>query len=139
MLQKRLRREFKNRPHEFNDELNHVTFDYQGDCIVAHLSPDYPFKPPTTLFINGVEMSHAYFYDRPKAVKKELGFTDCCHMCQSFLCSDNWSPCITLHDVAEQMVEYRRTVLQAHYNVYIRKSGMLPLLDVHVNRVLDFI
>jgi hypothetical protein len=141
MIHRRLRREFdkKRCKYELDDETSRIAFEYRGQRIIAHLPSDYPFKAPTALFINGVEMTHEYFYQRPPAVMKELRFSGCCYMCQSCLCSDNWSPSLTLHDVVEQMLRYRAAVLQAHYNVYIRESGMLPLPEVTVNQVLDFI
>lgn len=141
MFHRRLRSEFdrQGRTYELNEETSRISFEYRGQRIVAHLSPDYPFKAPKALFINGIKMTHEYFYQRPLEVMKELGFSGCCYMCQSFLCSDNWSPSVTLHDVVEQMLRYRAAILKAHYNVYIRKSGMLPLPEVAVNQVLDFL
>lgn len=138
MSSRRLRREFKDRPYEIIDT-RRVTFEHRGHRIVAHLSPDYPFKAPTTLFIDGVEMTHAYFNDRPKAVMDELSMSGCCYMCRSYLCSDNWSPSLTLDNVVNQMLGYQRAIRQAHYSVYVRKSGMLPLPDDTVNQVLDFL
>ena len=142
MLARRLSREFRDRDYELsepNPSIKRIEFEHREHRIVANISVDYPFKPPRALFINGVKMTHEYFYCRPRAVMKELRYSGCCYMCQSFLCSDNWSPSLTLNDVVEQMLKYRAAILQAHYNVYIRKSGFLPLPDVVVDKVLDFL
>lgn len=141
MLTRRLRREFKERSYQLVETplTTRILFDHQEHRIIMDLPPDYPFKVPTSLFINGVKMNHRYFYDRPKAVIDELSLHGCCFMCQSFLCGDNWSPSRTLDHIVCQMIEYRASILQAHYNVYIRTSSMLPLPDDLVDKTLDYL
>lgn len=145
MLTHRLRREFKDCPYEtehITPQAMRITFKHQDKSIAAVLPMDYPFKPPSKFSVNGVELNHRYFYERPEAVMGELRRkygVGCCHMCQSFLCSDNWSPSVTLFDVASQMLEFRSAILQAHYNVYIRATGLPPLTDVLVDVVVDYL
>jgi len=145
MLKRRLCREFKEHPYEISDVTPHtmkITFKHRNNNIIAVIPSDYPFKPPLKLFVNNVELNHRYFYDRPLGVMNELRKNygmGCCHMCQSFLCTGNWSPSITLNTVVNQMTQFRTNILQAHYNAYIRKSGLLPISDVLVELVLDYL
>lgn len=142
MLVRRIRREFKDHPYsirENKDNTTRIEFMYKGKDIAADLPPEYPFKPPRKFYINGIKMTHLYFFDRSKAVMNNLNISGCCFMCASFLCSDNWAPSLTLLKVSEQMVGYRRAILEAEYRVYVRARGPLPLPESAIEYVLDFL
>ena len=111
MLARRIQKEFNllGRSYErrqMSRGIERIIFTHQGHDIIADLPPEYPFKPPNALFVNGAEMSHDYFYNRPKFIMNEMHFSKCCFMCQSFLCGDNWSPSLTLNNVVTQILNY---------------------------------
>ena len=148
MLKRRLGREFSNTPYEIKDiydisgNLKDIRFTHEGHPIVAIIPADYPFKPPYKLYIDGVLMNHAYFNEHNEAVKAELKRRHgigCCFMCQSYMCSDNWAPSLTLHKVSSQMIGYRDEIERARGIDYVKTSGILPLFGELVADIINWL
>ena len=144
MLSRRLNREFKNINYEISDDINNkiITFMHQDIKIKVKICQDYPFKKPQEIYLNNRLISHEYYFDLPTNVKKRLykrldGI--CCLMCESYLCSDNWSPSLTIIDSVNQILKYREIIVQAHYAEYTLKYGLIPLLPELIDRILDYV
>ena len=148
MLKRRLGREFSNTPYEINHicdlsgNLMDIRFVHDEHSIAAIIPADYPFNPPSKLYIDGVLMNHAYFSEHNEAVKAELKRRhcgECCFMCQSYMCSDNWAPSLTLHEVSSQMISYRDEIERARGIDYIMSSNILPIFSELVAEIMHWL
>ena len=70
--------------HIFKAE--HIGFD-----IIYHIDQNYPFHPPINIFLNGKDIY--------KCNKSQH-----CYPCNSYLCNGNWSPQITMKQIADDYI-----------------------------------
>ena len=145
MLMRRLNREFKEDKYsisEYSDNAKSIHFKYNNINVTIILSCDYPFKPPSRIFIENIELNHAYFKLKPKLVLNEIKKRNnvSCQICDSFMCGENWSPGgITLKDVAKQMITFYEQVKISEFIVEIKKGQVLPFDEYVTNNILDYI
>jgi hypothetical protein len=109
------------------------------NSLIFTIPPEYPFKPPTKLMLNGSdyrftikqmpnridylyyhpndmyyqENSNATYYKRPN-----------CLCCSSLLCHDNWSPCCTLGAILNQVSQHNILKQQILYRLLLK-----PIFD----------
>tara|TARA_Y100000389_G_scaffold191790_1_gene218492 strand:+ start:4690 stop:5127 length:438 start_codon:yes stop_codon:yes gene_type:complete len=145
MLMRRLNREFKEDKYsiyEYSHNAKSIYFKYNNINVTMILSCDYPFKPPSRIFVENIELNHGYFKLKPKLVLHEIEKRKIvsCQICDSFMCSNNWSPGgITLKDIAKQMITYYEQVKISENIVEIKKSQVLPFDEYVTNNILDYI
>jgi hypothetical protein len=144
-MERRIKREFKNKKYiieQVSPMFKKLQFKYNNIDIVAIIPSDYPFKPIYELYLDDVKMTHQYFHLQPSAVLNEIKKrkTVNCQICNSFLCSDNWSPGgITIIDVVKQFIPFVEQVKTAEKVVYFRNNNTTPLCQPLVEKVLNYI
>ena len=85
----------------------------------------YPFRPPKIYINNKQYLScHTILSNNFRAKLREYAGIDC-FCCETMLCSDNWSPKLTIKDILEERDKYknacREVVHRIIVNVIIRK------------------
>lgn len=85
----------------------------------------YPFRPPK-LYINNIKYlsHHSVLSEKFRNDLRKYAGIDC-FCCETMLCSDNWSPKLTIKDILEEYHRYknacREVVQRIIVNVIIRK------------------
>jgi ubiquitin-protein ligase len=82
-----------------------INYKYNNYCFI--LNDNYPFKPPN-LLINGISYKEFLINNSSKyrnIIKKVSGLQ--CLCCDNILCSDRWSPSITLIKIINEVNLFR--------------------------------
>lgn len=139
MLMRRINREFKNDKYKLTDIYSGnpccdkvVEFYCNNTNVKVIIPNDYPFRPPSKIYIDDDEINHSYFENHPPDVllefKKRKG--NACPVCDTHMCGNNWSPSgITLRDVASQLITFVEQLKSSHIKIFIQTSNILPFGD----------
>ena len=80
-----------------------IKVEYGGFDITYHIDQNYPFHPPINIFCNGKDM-----YKCNKALY--------CYPCNTYLCNGNWSPAITMKQIAD---DYINELKSSDIHIYV--------------------
>jgi hypothetical protein len=109
------------------------------NSIIFTIPPEYPFKPPTRVTMNGHDYRYLiknmpirvnYLYYNPNDIyyqehsKTTHYKRPTCLCCSSLLCADNWSPCCTIGAILEQIGQHNILKRQILYRLLLK-----PIFD----------
>ena len=110
---------------------------YNKYAIYVELDKHYPFHPPPLVKINNKIYDHTtWMLSDP--IKNRL-FTDYkinCLYCASILCSNNWAPGLTIHNIIQEY-ENNNIMVQALYAMDILKNNNIEFSPDIEKRILS--
>jgi hypothetical protein len=121
-FKRRIKHEYK----ELTTKYSHVNaYTSNGNAILELtskkkyqivLTKNYPFEPPSEIYINGYRGSQSWSLTEPQLKLLYNMYNIKCLCCESYLCRSNWKALIKIDDIIKQFDNF----IQIKQKIYIK-------------------
>lgn len=102
--------------------------------VEINLTNNYPFSPPIEVNINNKEYTSNCISDPTTLNILQKYYNKHCLWCESLLCRNNWSPTITMCDIAHECINNDNIIKTIKkFSIIMKKTNKLPMdVEKHI-------
>lgn len=118
--------------NEINSYIVDINFNYNNInyFISIKYKNNYPFTPPSSIILNRENFNVIY----RKIMKNNSDIIKNCMCCDSYLCINKWSCCVTINDLMKEIL------LVIYYkNLYQKRLLLNQIIKKYTNQNMDYL
>jgi ubiquitin-protein ligase len=118
--------------NNINNYIVYINFEYKNKNYVVNIiyKNNYPFNPPSNITLNRENFKIIY----REIMKNNSDIIKNCLCCDSFLCNNKWSCCVTINDLIKEVL------LVIYYKkLYIKRIILNQIIKKYTNQNMNYL
>lgn len=118
--------------NEINSYIVDINFNYNCIKYIVNIKykHNYPFTPPSSIIINRENLNVIY----REIMKNNSDIIKDCLCCDSYLCINKWSCCVTIDDLMKEIL-----LVIYYQNLYKKRLLLNKIIKKYTNQNMDYL